>query len=258
MKLVTDWGFLRPADNEYDLMKMSIKFPIPFTPENRLDRPSMKFLRDEQIYEMFYPTTAMEEAWSILSDPEKRLCTEQLLLSRLDLKMSAQKINKKRNWFLTEDGLKMFGHYFWNVKLLTFDEWGRFLYSRTAMYEQYMSLLRAPQQLSFYLLRLDQTLESKQMIQRAQEIAYFTLEEVAQKPGTGIDKVKAIGVLSKSIVDCHNALSTSDMALKDVLKQFERFRMEYPQVAAPDIRQLAPGGNYSGSGVQEKKEEKVH
>ena len=111
-----------------------------------------------------------------------------------------------------------------------------------------MALLLSSPKLAFYHLRLDQTIDSKKMIQDTQKIAYFTLLEVAQKPGTGLDKVKSIGVLSKTVIEAHNALSTSDMALKDVLKQFEHWRMEHPEILPPAIRQLAPGGNYSGTG----------
>ncbi len=64
--------------------------------------------------------------------------------------------------------------------------------------------------------------------------------------------MKSIAVLGKTVVECHEALSTSDMALKDVLKQFERFQVEHPHASPGDIRNLAPFGNYSGSGVQER------
>jgi hypothetical protein len=117
-------------------------------------------------------------------------------------------------------------------------------------------MLQATPELAMFHLQLQQAIDSKTMIQRTQEIAYFTIEEVSRKPGTGPDKVKAIGVLGKTIVDCHEALSTSDMALKDILKNFERFRMEHPQIPPPDIKMLAPGGNFTGSGVEEKQTEK--
>lgn len=211
----------------------------------------MQYLRDENVYEFFFPTSAAEEAWTILSDPQKRMAVEQVLLARLDLKATAKKINAKHDWHLTADGMSMFRHFFWNVKALTFDEWGRYLFGRSSLYERYMGLLQAPPQLAFFHLRLDQTLESKAMIRRTQEIAYFTLEEVAQKPGAGVDKVKAINMLGKTIVDCHVAMSTSDMALKEALKEFERFRMVHPHSAPKDIHQLAPAGNYSGSGVEQ-------
>ena len=72
---------------------------------------------------------------------------------------------------------------------------------------------------------------------------------MAEKPGSSIDKVKSIKLLGTTVIDAHNALSTSDMALKDVLKQFEHWRMDHPQVLPPSLKQLAGGGgSHSGLG----------
>lgn len=251
LRTLEQWSLLSPDPNYLGFIRSELPPPpVGFDPANRIHRSSMAYLRDQRVYELFYPTSATEEAWDILSDPDKRLIVEQILLARLDLKIAAQKVNRKNGWFLTVQGLEIYRHFFWNVRLLTFDEWGRFLYGRSALYERYMGLLQAPRELAFFHLRLEQTLESKQMIRRAQEIAYFTLEEVAQKPGAGPDKVKAINMLTKSITECHEAQSTSDMALKEVLKQFERFRLEHPQESPRSVRDLAPAGNYTGSGVK--------
>jgi hypothetical protein len=253
LKKISDWGILSPDEKYLGFLRQRIPAPPPgFDPLNFSDRPSMRYLREQGVYEIFHSTPGMNEAWDLMADPEKRLIVEQAILSRLDLKMLAQKLNKKNGWFLTEDGISTFRHYFWNLKLLTFDEWGRNLWSRTALYETYMGLLRADSKLSFSLLRIEQSIESKNMIRRAQEIAYYTLEEVNLKPGTPPDKVKAISVLNKSIVECHEALSTSDMALKDVLKQFERWRMEGSPVQPRDVHELAPNGNFTNGGAGSK------
>lgn len=244
-----EWGFLTADPTWLPIVRQELGVVLPnLQLNNRAHRETVRYLRDQQVYEAFHPNDAMAEAWEILGDPEKRRAAETILLARLDLGVAARKVNAKHDWHLTEAGLAMFRHYFWNVPGMTFDEWGRYMYNRTSMYEQYMGLLMASPKLAFYHLRLDQTIESKKMIQRTQEIAYFTLEEVAQKPGTSIDKVKAIKLLGSVVIESHNALSTSDMALKDVLKQFEHWRMEHPQVLPPAMKELAPAGNYSGTG----------
>ncbi len=246
-----DWGFLQPEDGYFGKVRESLEQDKPrdLNPANRLHRPSVTYLRKQGIYEAFHPNPAMEEAWEILADPEKRLVVEQVILSRLDPKSAAAKVNKKQGWFLTAEGIQLYRHYFWNVKLLTFDEWGRFLKNRSMMTDRYLSLLQGPQSIAFHHLRLDQVIESKDMLKRAQEIAYCTLEEVALVPGCGTEKVAAIKSLASTVIACHEAQSSSDMALKEVLKQFEKFRMEHPQLPPKDIRQLAPAGNFSGSGV---------
>ena len=253
MKHVQDWGFLTPDDKYLPFLRQTLPaVPEDFDPIDLMHRPSQIYLRKLGILELFRNTPAVQEAWDVLSRPEQRLVVEQVILSGLDLKVTAQRVNKRHGWFLTEEGLTAFRHFFWNTKLLTFDEWGRFLFGRSALYERHMALLQGDQRVALHHLRIDQGIESKIMIQRAQEIAYFTMEEVDLKPGTAPDKVKAISVLAKAVVECHEALSTSDMALKDVLKQFERFRVEHPHPSPQDIRQLAPLGNFSGGGQQEK------
>lgn len=254
-------GFLEPPQHYLGFLRQEIGMTPPpqvFEPFNRLHRPSTQYLRDQQVYEMFFPTPGLEEAQSYLIDPAKRMQVEQVIMSRVDIRSVAAKLNRKYNWFLTEDGITTYRHFFWNTKLLTFDQWGRYLYERSSLYDRYMALLQADTKLALFHLRIDQVVESKKMIQRTQEIAYFALEEVNQIPGVRSDKVKAIGILGKTITDCHNALSTSDMALSGVLKEFERFRMDHPLAAPPTVQQLAPGGNYSGSGVDSNDKEKAH
>ena len=247
-------GFLAPEDTYLGFLRQEIPaVPAGFNPVDRLNRPSMQYLRDQQVYEMFHPTKELQEAWTYLADPSKRMTVEEMLLARLDLKTTAQKVNKKHGWHFTEGGLEAYRHYFWNVNLLTFDQWGRYLYERSSLYDRYMSLLQADRSLAFFLLRLDQVIESKRMIQRAQEIASFTLEEVNNVPGVRNDKIKAIGILTKAINDCHASLSTSDMALSSVLKEFEKFHMQHNELPAKGIRLLTPLGNYTGSGTDTEK-----
>lgn len=254
-------GFLEPQQHYFGFLRQELNATPPpqvFEPFNKLHRPSTQYLRDQQVYEMFFPTPGLEEAQAYLIDPNKRIQVEQVIMARLDIRATAAKLNRKHNWFLTEDGITTYRHFFWNMKLLTFDQWGRYLYERSALYDRYMALLQADTKLALFHLRIDQVVESKKMIQRTQEIAYFTLEEVNQLPGVRSDKVKAIGILGKTITDCHNALSTSDMALSGVLKEFERFRMDHPLASPPTMHQLAPGGNYSGSGVDVEDKTKAH
>ena len=259
MKSLDDWGFLPPEPPYLGLLRNSLP-PVPanFNPADRLNRPSIQYIRDQKVYDLFFSSAAMEEAWSIIQNPRHRQIVEQILMARCCNRAILQKINKKHNLMLTEDGVRTFGHYFWNVDLLTFDQWGRYLYDRSAMYADYMALLRAPPNLLFFKLQVEQQLESKDMIKQAQIIAFNNLQQVNLIPGTDSAKVKAIGVLIKSVVECDSALSASDAALSGVLKKFESFRMEHPQLPAPDIKQLAPDNTFSGSGAVDKEKDKVH
>lgn len=265
VKRLTDWGFLQPLAEEQKFYLQFLRSslveggpnapPVGFNALDPLHRPSMRYLRDQKVYEYFYRNASMEEAWEILSHPDKRLVVEQALMARIQSKTIAIQINKKRNWLLTEHGVELYKHYFWNVDLLTFDEWGRFLYGRSAMYERQMNLLTATPALALHLLQVEQQVESKQMLLDVQRHCYFTFIEVATKPGTDPAKIKAMQVLGKTVIEAHEALQTSDTILNEVLEKFEKFRMLRNEQTPPSIKALAPKGNYSNSGIAEKKEE---
>jgi hypothetical protein len=245
-------GFLPPPDETYlGMLRQEIPpQPAVFTLNDKNHRPSTQYMRDQGIYDLVFPDTDMNAALDVLFDTSKRVIVEQAILTRLDLKLLAMRLNKKHTWHLTEEMLSLYRHCFWNVNLLTFDHWGRYLYGRSAMYANYMTLLRADQKLSLYHLRMEQVMESKDLIRRAQEIAAMTLEEVAMVPGVPADKIKAIGVLGKVITDCHAAMSTSDMAMGSVLKQLQKFRVTPSEAPARSIHLLAPAGNFTGSGAE--------
>jgi hypothetical protein len=217
----------------------------------------MAYLREQKVYELFMPDAAMEEAWSIVSDMNQRGVVESLIMGRCVVKTFIQKVNRANNWKLTEEGIQSYQHYFWNTSLMTFDQWGRFLYDRSANYSDYLAFLKGTPALLMFKLRIEQHMESKDMIKRAQEISYYTLEQVNLIPGTDSAKVKSIGILTKSLTDCDASLSASDAQLSNVLKQFEQFRTEHNQLPAVSIKELAPGGNFSGSGMEIAKKEKV-
>lgn len=248
-----DWSFLAPDPVYLPTLRGRITAPpANYQPTNRMHRATSQYLRDQGVYEAFFAVNAFNDALELLSNPEKRLLVEQILISRIDLKQAAIRVNQSRNLHITEEALATYRHYFWNVDLLTFDDWGRYLYGRSALYEQYMALLRAPVSLAYHHLRIEQQIESKNMIREIMELAYFTAKEVGIRPGTGMEKVKAIALMGKLVNECHQSLSTSDMALKDVLSQFENFRMQHPQALPPSIHELAPGANFTGSGADLK------
>lgn len=240
-------GFLAPEPGYLDALKADIPAPpAGFDPANRLHRPSVQYLREQKVYEMFFRTPAVEEAWEILSSTTLRQMVEYILLNKGCSKALLQKVNKKHGTHLTEDGIGRYGHYFCNVDLLTFDQWGKYLYQKSSMASDYLALMRAPREFLLFKLRIDQQLESKMMIKRAQDIAYHTLEQVNLLPGASSDKVKSISLLTKSLVECDESLSASDAALGNVLKQFERFRAENNQPPPNDILTISPDGSYTG------------
>src|SRR4051812_244572 len=91
MKKLSDWAFLQPSPTYWGFLRQRVAEGMPpvFTPLSRTDAASMKFLRKNEIYDMFFQSVAVQEAWDILADPMKRVCVEQGLMARVDPKILA-------------------------------------------------------------------------------------------------------------------------------------------------------------------------
>lgn len=231
--------------------------PPNFNAFDQTNRESMRYLREQGVYDYFTQSMAMRDAREILSRPDQRLAVEQALFTRIPSPDLAKKLNSQKNWHLTAAGLDLYKHYFWNIDLLTFDDWGRFLYGRTSVYERMMTLMTADTQLALHLMQINQELDSRKMIVDIQKASYFTFKECELKPGTNAEKVKNMNMLSKTVLECHAALNTEGMALKDILKNFEKWRMERPGDVPQGIGELAAKGSFSGSGAPATEPEKV-
>lgn len=256
-KALEEMGYIAPNSNYIASLRTEIgPPPDPFNPLDKLDRESVGYIRKNKVYDMFYDTEAMREAWNILQDRQHRSMIEQIVLAKCINKSLLARVNKRYGTNFTEDSVRLFEHFFWNHNLLSYEEWGKYLSERSSDYEEYVAMLKASPQLLLFKLRVEQQVESKEMIKRAQQIAHHTLEQVNLQPGVKLSKIQSIGLLTRAITDCDTALAASDAAIATVLKQFERFRMEHPQEPAQDIKQLATTNNYSG--VRTEEERKVH
>ncbi len=67
----------------------------------------------------------------------------------------------------------------------------------------------------------------------------------------------ALAARSMTLID--ERMTESNSLLKDSLKNFEKFRMNHAKNQVIDMRELAPDGNFSGSGAKllEKPEEEA-
>src|SRR5512146_873004 len=88
-KQLEDWGFLTADPTLLPLLRAEIPdAPQGFDPTSRIHRASVRFLREQKVYEYFHPNDAMHQALEFLGEPPKRQVVEQMLLARLDLKIA--------------------------------------------------------------------------------------------------------------------------------------------------------------------------
>lgn len=239
---------------------LASKIPADFRPHDRLHTDSRKFLREEGIFGFHQQTKDVKEANDIVLNYRARALTESLLLGRLEARDVAKKVNSKLGMFYTEEGVDAYRHYYWQVGIMRVEDWMSLLPNPTddLQKQNILAISQVGASMALHKTGIQQQIDSKSMLRSMQEALYFDFMEWRTKKH-GSDRTKSMTNLAKAAVMVDEQLSQSDSALKDSLKAFEQFRMETEKVAVPDVRSLAPGGNFSKSGaklIEAKSEEK--
>lgn len=252
-----------PPDNAYLIWlrnDLESKIPADFRPQDRFHTDSRKFMRAEGIFGFHQQTKEVKEANDIVLNNRARAVIESLLLGRLEPRDIAKKVNARFCTFYTEEGVDAYRHYYWQVGIMRVEDWMVLLPNQTddLQRQNIISISQVGASMALHKTGIQQQIDSKSMLRAMQESLYFDFKEWQAKKH-GSERTKSLTSIAKAAVMVDEQLSQSDSALKDSLKAFEQFRMETEKVAVPDLRSLAPAGNFSKSGarlIEAKAEEK--
>lgn len=249
--MVTTLGY-PPADPIYLAWlrpDVQSRVPAQFSPSNRYHRPSVKFMRTEGIYGLHHPDAAAQEANTIITHLRARPIIEDLLLGHHHPVLVAKKVNTHLQEHFTADGIEAYRHYYWNVNLLRVDEWSTILAQQVQKQSKALAILKVGPAMALHQAGFHQEIESKQILQNVQEALYFDLLEWKSQPQS-LNRTRALTNLAKGLALVDERLQESNSLVKDSLKNFEKFRMDHERRKVIDMRELAPDGNFTGSGAK--------
>jgi hypothetical protein len=103
------------------------KLPVNYTPGDPTHRPSMKFLKEHRIRGMWHPTRSVHEALDLFKNGPLRERVESLILTKVPDYEISEILTFCDGVNVMPSSIAEFRHYFWNVDLLTFDDWTYYL-----------------------------------------------------------------------------------------------------------------------------------
>lgn len=226
--------------------------PVPYTPQDPQHAGTRTYLKQQRIYDLWHPTPSVREAYLILQEPYLREKLEPLLLSSLSHTLIARKLRKHTAIALTPGGIDAFGHYFWNRRLLSQPQWVGYLQERPYVNTYVQGLTIAPdiaQQQLPYIVGISgpsQAFNSADAAARIGQIAFKHALELERKTAS-VDTTMSLKNCMATIEKADVIMRRSDVALRDVLRQFQKFRMKVDDARVIDVNKLTDG-NYSKSG----------
>ena len=231
--------------------------PEPWAPTPNLGNEeeqiaTREYLRKYGIHDLWYPSPAAQEAYQILGNPRLRENTEQLLLSPLRVEEIVRRLNDYHKVKLTAEGVEAFGHYFWNRKLLSMGEWVEFMENRPSSYSRITTLRSSPDTADMVVPWLagmsgpPSSINTGAVARRMRDVAFLKVLEIERMPAC-LDHARMMKDYMSIIKAAEDEMRQSDVALREVLNAFEKFRMKKDDQKIPAIEDVA-GVNYSQSG----------
>jgi len=215
-------------------------------------RASKDWYRKHGILGLWVPSDDVRGAYALLTQSRIRKDLEPLLLSPLRIEEVTNRINKHHSISLPATVIEAFGHYFWNKNAMSMKEWMVFLAERGDAWSSTVALKASPDVASMVVPWVTgmsgppPNLNTGFVARRMRDVAFMKVLETERDPAT-IDHSKMMKNYMDVIKASESEMRQSDVALKDVLKAFEKFRMKRHDTAVPSIEDVA-GMNYSQSG----------
>lgn len=239
------------------LQEKMLPFPEPWAPTLNLGTEdehliTKEYLRTHGIHDLWYPSAATQEAFQILGNPGLREHTEQLLLSPLRVEETVRRLNEYHKVKLTAEGVEAFGHYFWNRKLLSMGEWVAYMDDKPAAYTRITTLQASPDTADMVVPWLagmsgpPSSINTGAVARRMRDVAFLKVLEIERDPAS-LDHANMMSKYMSVIKAAEDEMRQSDVALREVLSAFEKFRMKKDDHKVLAIEDVA-GVNFSQSG----------
>jgi hypothetical protein len=248
------YGIAPIARSELSRIRQDTVVPEGYKAWDPQDALSKKWLKAKAIYSLVHPDeTTREMKTEILESPALREKVDTLLIGRVSPSEAAFRL-QKQGYSLSPSAIEEYRHYFWNTEDMGLSDWVAYFQSdadpddgsgRTQGRRSPLksSLLGGPD-LAKYKVGIAQELDGKKILAELQQELYFTFREIKTLP-VSEKKVVMLSAVTRSLARLDERISSSDQALQDTLKRFEKFKVITDTTRPPSLAQLAPQGTIS-------------
>lgn len=234
------------------LREQMLPIPPDYDPDDLSHKPTRDWLKKFKIFDIWRQTPAVREAGLILADTFLREKLEPILLSALQPTAIAKKLRKYTAIGLTAEGVLAYRHYFWNRTVMSQSVWAEYISTRFDR-NAYIQSMTAPVDMASQIVPWAagisgpaRSFNTAEAAARVGQIAFKHALELETRPAT-LETTSSLRNCMLTIEKADTIMRRSDVALRDVLKQFQKFRMKIDDAKVIEVHELT-GGNFSKSG----------
>jgi len=235
------------TDTVLNQLRAEVKFPKNYHPTSRTHVPTIRFQKELRVRDMHMMAPNCRRANEIRENSAAREKAEVLLLGFTAFPVVARQVNKLCRSAYTADDIGMFYHYFFNVELLSRDQWQDAI-RRRGRGVLYKSALVGSSELVRWRTGDNVTVETRSALELAFTTGYMMLQELRTAP-FNIATVSMYNKIVDGLVKTHMAMGEAEVRMKDMMEQLERFQQTKRQVEIPGVDTLT---SHSGQLKEQK------
>lgn len=216
-------------------IRKDIEIPADYRPGALTHRKTLEFQKKLRVRDMHSMTVACKKANELRESPAHREFVEQLLLSYTPFAETARRTNEKFRSRYKKEEVAAFYHYFFNVEAIPRAKWVDAIKARRSI--PYKSAMAGDNRLVLWRHGEKIAVDAHEALEAAFTQAFVRMEELRTMP----TNMATIGMFQRgvdSMVRLQQAMSESEVRMKEVLKQLEQFKQSRRQVEIPDISAL--------------------
>ena len=216
------------------------KAPEDFRPWDRKHKVSGAWLREQKIFGLVHQERSIEKMkFLIFSNPPVRQKIEGMLLGNVSPDEVSYRLAQMEIRVDTE-AVAAYKQYFWNTDELEIVDWIQYFNADDRVGPSkslYSASLFAGPEVALYRAGVENSLDSKKILQDIQRELYHTFLETKNIP-LSPKKVSMLTDLSRGLTKIDERIQAGDTALQETLKKFEKFKINTPQQSFPKIAEL--------------------
>jgi len=230
----------------FERLKAGIKFPSKLVLSNKEHGPTIKFMKQERVHDIWNPTNGEKDVFEFLQMLQLREVVQVLLMGRLEYADIAEKVSTrfKMQKQIAPRTIELFSHYFWNVDILSTKEWEEVIYG-DPLYHVYKGATNGPDH-ALFRAGFNPQVDGKAALKNALMHIHFRVDATRILPDCK-DTADILSKLSKELKSLEEALSGGGQEISNIIKELRSFQMANEVVPTKTIGDiLIAGGSVSG------------
>lgn len=231
----------------FDEIKANFRPPSGFDKRNRQHKPSIEFMKAQQIHSLWDPSDNVRAMMELHFHPQVKETVQILLMAQaISAKEISLRVGRKHKYSVHEETIEAFKHYFWNVTRCSTEDW-IYLLRGQPLQDHYHAALTGSRAQALWRAGFNPEIDGHSALQEVHRALFMRIEATRFMPDTKAT-AQILTSLTKELLAVHSALFGDGGHVEKQLEELRKFNMQRTGEKPKPLLQLVQGGTYSDDG----------